>query len=81
MIDALSNLEKSPILQEYIKSNIDLFLDTEKSKTTASDSSFLNSKQLQVIENAISSNDIFFNTRASRNWQNYHSISLNKITL
>lgn len=59
MLDALASLEKLPILQEYIKSNIDLFLDSEKSNLPTSKNNFLNAKQQQVIENALNSNDIF----------------------
>jgi predicted DNA helicase len=59
MLDALASLEKLPILQEYIKSNIDLFLDSEKSHLPTSKNNFLNAKQQQVIENALNSNDIF----------------------
>ncbi|WP_296621729.1 IGHMBP2 family helicase [Marivirga sp.] len=59
MQDALASLEKLPILQEYIKSNIDLFLDSEKSSLPTSKNNFLNAKQNQVIKNALASNDIF----------------------
>jgi predicted DNA helicase len=59
MMDALTSLDRLPILQEYIKSNIDLFLEEGKSNSADSENNFLNSNQQKVIQNALASNDIF----------------------
>jgi len=59
MLDAIEALEKLPKLQEFIKSNIALFNDTPNSETKRFKYDFLNSKQQEIISQALGSNDIF----------------------
>ncbi|MGM0580382.1 MAG: IGHMBP2 family helicase [Bacteroidota bacterium] len=59
MLDAINRLHQLPKLQNYIKSNIDLFLDDTISQYINSSDDFLNPKQEQVIKKALTSNDIF----------------------
>lgn len=59
MLDALESLEKLPNLQDLIKSNLELFHENENSKTKKLDIEFLNSKQQEIIHQALTTNDIF----------------------
>lgn len=59
MIDAIASLEKQPKLQDYIKSNIELYEENviEKSPNIVADN--LNDKQIEIIKKASNTNDIF----------------------
>ncbi|ADR20138.1 ATPase AAA [Marivirga tractuosa] len=59
MLDAIEDLKRLPILQEYIKSNIDLFEENENTKNHSFQQQNLNSKQQEIINQALVTNDIF----------------------
>jgi len=59
MIDAIDQLEKLPNLQEYIKSNIELNQEIVLKEILNLDQTFLNKKQIDIIQKAFLSNDIF----------------------
>ncbi|WP_375581346.1 IGHMBP2 family helicase [Marivirga tractuosa] len=59
MLDAISSLEKLPKLQDFIKSNIDLFLEEQNLKTPINYTKVLNTKQELIVQKALNSNDIF----------------------
>lgn len=59
MLDALDSLDKRPNLQEYIKSNIVLFNERKDIQIQKYKHQFLNSKQQEIINQALGTNDIF----------------------
>ena len=59
MLDALSTLQKLPRIQEFLKSQIELFNDSEYLKTPDYNAALLNSKQKEIINKAFIANDIF----------------------
>lgn len=59
MLDAIDNLKKLPNLQEYIKSNIALLDESENLNIQKFSNDILNSKQQEIINQALDINDIF----------------------
>ncbi|WMN10858.1 IGHMBP2 family helicase [Marivirga salinae] len=59
MLDAIDSLEKLPNLQEYVKSNIVLLHESENLNIQKFSSDILNSKQQEIINQALDINDIF----------------------
>jgi predicted DNA helicase len=59
MMDALGSLDSLPNLQDFVKSNIALLSDLSNDDSSKSADDILNSKQLQIINQALAINDIF----------------------
>ncbi|SMG09388.1 DNA helicase, putative [Marivirga sericea] len=59
MIDAIKQLNQLPILQEYIKANIAFNQEKVIDPNLTIDGAFLNPKQMNIIQKAFASNDIF----------------------
>ncbi|WNB17090.1 IGHMBP2 family helicase [Marivirga arenosa] len=59
MSEALSVAEKNPKIQEFLKSNIDFFKDPNESEISIELDKKLNEKQVNIVKQANSSNDIF----------------------